>query len=61
MRIGEAYFEAYFKSYLLKLSSRIEMVIKRMRWKVIYCGMKGKSIKIETYALESQMTAPPIN
>ena len=36
------------RSYLLKLTEQIEMVIKRMRWKVIYCDMKG-SIKTETY------------
>ena len=32
-----------------------------MRWKVIYCDMKGNSIKTETYGLKSQKTAPPIN
>ena len=32
------------RSYLLKLIEQIEMVIKRMRWKVIYYSMKG-SIK----------------
>ena len=36
------------RSYLLKLIEQTEMVIKRMRWKVIYCDMKG-SIKTETY------------
>ena len=29
------------RSYLLKPIEQIEMVIKRMHWKVIYCGMKG--------------------
>ena len=48
------------RSYLLKLIEQIEMVIKRMRWKVIYCSMKG-SIKTETYGLKSQKTPPPIN
>ena len=47
------------RSYLLKLIEQIEMVIKRMRWKVIYCNMKG-SIKTETYGLKSQKTPPPI-
>ena len=46
--------------YLLKLIEQIEMVVKRMRWKVIYCNMKG-SIKIETYGLMSQKTPSPIN
>ena len=49
------------RSYLLKLIEQIEMVIKRMRWKVIYCDMKGNSIKTETYGLKSQKTPPPIN
>ena len=31
------------------------MVMKRIRWKVVYCGMKG-SIKRETYGLKSQRT-----
>ena len=47
------------RSYLLKLIEQIETVIKRMRWKVIYCSMKG-SIKTETYGLKSQMTPPSI-
>ena len=42
------------RSYLLKLIEQIEMVIKRMRWKVIYCNMKG-SIKTETYGLKSHL------
>ena len=49
------------RSYLLKLIEQTEMVIKRMRWKVIYCDMKGNSIKTETYGLKSQKTPPPIN
>ena len=49
------------RSYLLKLIEQIEMVIKRMRWKVLYCDMKRNSIKTETYGLKSQKTAPPIN
>ena len=49
------------RSYLLKLIEQIEMVIKRMRWKVIYCDMKGNSIKTEAYGLKSQKTPPPIN
>ena len=40
---------------------QIEMVIKRMRWKVIYCDMKGNRIKTETYGLKSHKTPPPIN
>ena len=49
------------RSYLLKLIEQTEMVIKRMRWKVIYCDIKGNSIKTETYGLKSQKTPPPIN
>ena len=49
------------RSYLLKLIEQTEMVIKRMRWKVIYCDMKGNSIKTETYGLKSRNTPPPIN
>ena len=49
------------RSYLLKLIEQTEMVIKRMRWKVIYCDMKGNSIKTETYGLKSQKTPRPIN
>ena len=37
------------------------MVIKRMRWKVIYCEIKGRSIKTETYGLKSPKTPTPIN
>ena len=47
--------------YLLKLIGKIEMVIKRMRWKVIYCDMKGNSIEAKTYGLKSQKTLPPID
>ena len=47
--------------YLLKLIGKIEMVIKRMRWKVIYCDMKGNSIETKTYGLKSQKTLPPID
>ena len=39
------------RRYLLKLIEQTEMVIKRMRWKVINRGMKGSSIK----------QTPPIN
>ena len=49
------------RSYLLKLIEQIEMVIKRMRWKVIYCDMKGNNIKTETYGLKRQKAPPPIN
>ena len=49
------------RSYLLKLIEQIKMVIKRMRWKVIYCGMKGNSIKTETYGLKNQNAPPLIN
>ena len=44
------------RSYLLKLIEQTEMVIKRMRWKVIYCDMKGNSIKTETWVKESEDT-----
>ena len=47
------------RSDVLKLIEQIEMVIKRMGWKVIYCNMK-RSIKTETYGLKSQKTPPPI-
>ena len=47
--------------YLLKLIEKIEMVIKRMPWKVIYCDMKGNGIETKTYGLKSQKTPPPIN
>ena len=47
--------------YLLKLIGKIEMVIKRMHWKVIYCDMKGNSIETKTYGLKSQKTLPPID
>ena len=47
--------------YLLKLIGKIEMVIKRMRWKVIYCDMKGNRIETKTYGLKSQKTLPPID
>ena len=40
------------RSYLLKLIEQIEMAIKRIRWKVIYCDMKGNSIKTEIYGLK---------
>ena len=36
------------------------MVIKRMRWKVIYCYME-ESIETETYGLKSRKTLLPIN
>ena len=49
------------RNYLLKLIEKIEMVIKRMRWKVIYFDMKGNNIKTETYGLKSQKTPSPIN
>ena len=49
------------RSYLLKLIEQIEMVIKRMGWKVMYCDMKVNNIKIETYGLKSQEAPPPIN
>ena len=49
------------RSYFLKQIEQIEMVIKRMRWKVIYCDMKGNSIKTETYGLKSLKTPPPNN
>ena len=49
------------RSYLLKLIEQIEMVIKGMRWKVIYCGMKENSIKTEIYRLKSQNTPPLVN
>ena len=39
------------RSYLLKLTEQIEMIIKRMRRKVIYCDMKG-GIKTVTYGFK---------
>ena len=39
------------RSYLLKLTEQIEMIIRRMRRKVIYCDMKG-GIKTETYGFK---------
>ena len=47
------------RSYLLKPIEQIEMIIKRMSWKVIYCNMKG-SFKTDTYGFKSQKTPPPI-
>ena len=45
------------RSYLLKLIEQIEMVIKRMRWKVIYCDMKGNRNKTENiWVKESEDT-----
>ena len=45
------------RSYLLKLIEQIEMFIKRMRWKVIYCDMKGNRIKTENiWVKESEDT-----
>ena len=35
------------------LPFKIEMVSKRMRWKVMYRDMRGNSIKIETGGLKS--------
>ena len=49
------------RSYFLKLIEQIEMVIKIMRWKIIYCNMKGNRIKTETYGLKSQKTPSRIN
>ena len=46
------------RSYLLKLIQKIEVVSKRMRWKVIYCDTKRNSIK--TWVRESKDTSPPI-
>ena len=48
------------RSYRLKLIEQIQMVIKRMRWKVIYCDMKENSIK-KKHGLKSHKTRPPIN
>ena len=36
------------------------MVLKRMRWKVVFFDMKGNSIITETYGLKSQKAPPPI-
>ena len=41
------------RSYVLKLIEQIEMVIKRIRWKAVYCDMKGNNIKTETHWLKS--------
>ena len=48
------------RSYLLKLIEQIEMVVKRMRLRVLYCDMKGNTNKTETYGLKSLKTPPPI-
>ena len=37
------------RSCLLNLIKEIEMVIKRMRWKVLHCDMTGNSIRTEKY------------
>ena len=45
------------KTYLLQLIEKIEMVIKRMRWKVLCNGKKEtNSIKTEWYRLKSSKT-----
>ena len=45
------------KTYLLQLIEKIEMVIKRMRWKVLCIGKKETNdIKTEWYGLKSSMT-----
>ena len=45
------------KTYLLQLIEKIEMVIKRMRWKVSCNGKKeANSIKTEWYGLKSSKT-----
>ena len=49
------------RSYLLKLIEQIEMVVKRMRLRVLYCDMKGNTNKTETYGLKSLKTPSPIN
>ena len=40
---------------------QIQIVIKRMRWKVVLCEMKGNRIITEKYGLKSQKMPPPIN
>ena len=35
------------RSCLLNLIKEIEMIIKRMRWKVLHCDMTGNSIRTE--------------
>ena len=42
------------KTYLLQLIEKIEMVIKRMRWKVLCCGKKETNgVKTEWFGLKS--------
>ena len=49
------------KTYLLQLIEKIEMVIKRMRWKVLCCGKKEKSgVKTEWYGLRSSKAPKPV-
>ena len=49
------------RSCLLNLIKEIEMIIKRMRWKVLHCDMTGNSIRTEKYWLKSHKAPPPIN
>ena len=45
------------KTYLLQLIEKIKMVIKRMRWKVLFNGKKETNgIKTERYGLKSSKT-----
>ena len=50
------------KSYLLKLTEKIELVIKRMLWKVIYFN-EEKRMKTQTewYRLKSTMCLGKVN
>ena len=49
------------KTYLLQLIEKIEMVIKRMRWKVLCNGKKETNgIKTEWYGLKSSKTSKQV-
>ena len=58
---NEEYTATTERNYLLKLIDQMDMVIKRMHWKVIDQDIKGNSIKIETHRLNSKRTPSPIN
>ena len=44
-----------------QLIEQIEIVIKRMRWKVIYQDMMGNKNETGIHGLKSQKTPPLIN
>ena len=48
------------KSYLLLLMEKIEMVIKRMRWKAIQFSNNESNNKTESYGLKSLCSRRPV-